>query len=226
MSDEVKTRVPEYSKGIIYKLCCKDPEISEIYIGSTTNFIQRKKNHKNCCNNESSKAYNRYVYQVIRDKGGFENWDMIQIELYEAKDKRNLISRERYWVETLKSSLNKNIPTRTKTEYQKDNKETLALKYKEWRENNRDTLLLKKKEYREKNKDAIALQQKEYRKNNKETVALRDKEKYIKNKDTIALKSKEPYTCECGSTLTISHKLRHERTQKHQKYLSGDISKV
>jgi predicted GIY-YIG superfamily endonuclease len=41
-------KVPiDYSKGFIYKLCCLDVNIKEIYIGSSTNFKQRKRHHKN-----------------------------------------------------------------------------------------------------------------------------------------------------------------------------------
>jgi len=36
----------DYSKSIIYKICCNDINIIDIYIGSTTNFITRKAEHK------------------------------------------------------------------------------------------------------------------------------------------------------------------------------------
>ena len=36
----------DYSETIIYKLVCKDSSIKEIYIGHTTNFVQRKNSHK------------------------------------------------------------------------------------------------------------------------------------------------------------------------------------
>ena len=57
----------DYSKTIIYKLCCNDINITDIYIGHTTNIIKRKYQHKNCCNNEKNKNYNYKVYQYIRD---------------------------------------------------------------------------------------------------------------------------------------------------------------
>ena len=61
-----------YSKGIVYKLCCKDVNITDIYIGSTTNFTRRKWGHKTACNNEKDKSYNFKVYQFIRNHGGFQ----------------------------------------------------------------------------------------------------------------------------------------------------------
>ena len=42
----------DYSNTIIYKIFCKDPEIKDIYIGHTTNFVQRKYAHKNNCSND------------------------------------------------------------------------------------------------------------------------------------------------------------------------------
>ena len=66
-----------YQNAVIYKLCCKDINISEIYIGSTSNMRIRKSVHKNICNNTSSRNYNSYVYKFIRENGGFINWYMI-----------------------------------------------------------------------------------------------------------------------------------------------------
>jgi len=122
----------DYSKGIIYKLCCNDLNIKEIYVGSTTNFKDRKSKHKHSCNKEKSKAYNLKVYQYIRSNGGWDNWDMILLENYNATDSHHLEARERYWLETLKATLNCQIPTRTEKEknieYRKQN--TDKIKYK------------------------------------------------------------------------------------------------
>ena len=65
--------MPNYENGLIYKLCCKDANITDIYVGSTTNFKQRKKEHKADCHNENNKNYNRPVYKFIRENGG--NWE-------------------------------------------------------------------------------------------------------------------------------------------------------
>ena len=46
----------DYSTTIIYKITCKNPAITDVvYVGHTTNFVQRKHAHKqNCINNKSS----------------------------------------------------------------------------------------------------------------------------------------------------------------------------
>ena len=111
-----------YSNGVIYKLCCNDATITDIYIGSTTSFRARKYEHNCCCTTPSNKEYNYLRYRTIRANGGWYNWSMIEIEKYEATDKHDLKKRERYWIETLKPSLNKQIPTRTRKEWAQTDK--------------------------------------------------------------------------------------------------------
>jgi hypothetical protein len=148
--------MPDYSKAIVYKLCCKDTNITEIYIGSTCNFSRRKSEHKSFCNNEKNKAYNLKVYQFIRDNGGFGFWDMIQVEAYpECANKRELEQYERYHIEELKPALNCLIPTRTDKEWRCDNKEIISEKYKEWYCDNKEIISEKYKKWYCDNKDKI-----------------------------------------------------------------------
>ena len=94
-----------YQKACIYEIVCKDVNITQRYVGSTTNLIQRRREHKKVCNNENIKAYNYYVYQFIRENGGFENWDVVLIEqVIDCKDKENLHKRERYYIEEKKQN--------------------------------------------------------------------------------------------------------------------------
>ena len=115
-----------YNNGLIYKIVCKDPSIKEIYVGSCCNFTRRKCEHKSICNNPNTKAYNHYKYQFIRDNGGWNNWDMIEIKKYPCETKRELELEERNNLELLGGSLNKSIPTRSQPEYQQTNKEKIA----------------------------------------------------------------------------------------------------
>ena len=177
--------MPDYSNSIIYKLCCKDPEITDIYIGSTTNFRRRKCAHKYNYINKNSKKYNMNVYKFIREHGNWDNWDMVQIESCNVANKRELEVKERYWIEELKSSLNSYIPTQTIVEYRENNKE----KFAEYRENNKEKFA----EYREKNKEHIAERTAEYREKNKEKIAEKVAEYREKNKEKIAEKVAEYY---------------------------------
>jgi len=42
---------------------------------------------------------------------------------------------------------------------------------------------------------------------------------YIENKQQILEKQKEKFTCDCGSTCRVCDKARHEKSQKHLKYI-------
>jgi len=146
-------KTPLYCNSVIYKLCCKDPSILDIYVGSTTNFTNRKRQHKDTCNNENSIYYTQYKYQFIRDNCGWNNWDMIKIKDYPTDSKRNLEMEERRIIEELKPTLNKQLPTRTNKEYKENNKESISLKRKEWDKKNIEKIKQKVKEWRENNKD-------------------------------------------------------------------------
>jgi hypothetical protein len=54
----------DYSRTIIYKICCKDPTIEEIYVGHTTNFTKRKYQHKIACNNSKDTSK---ICKIIND---------------------------------------------------------------------------------------------------------------------------------------------------------------
>ena len=74
----------------VYKLCCKDTNVLDIYVGSTRSFRQRKSCHKQKCSNPSSIHHNLYVYQIMRQNGGFDNWDMISLYNGQFESKREL----------------------------------------------------------------------------------------------------------------------------------------
>lgn len=96
----------DYSKGFIYKLCCLDTNITEIYVGCTTNYQNRKQHHKESCNNENRKEYNYKVYQFIRANGGWENWRMVILHDFPCNSKRELEQEETKMMLELKSELN------------------------------------------------------------------------------------------------------------------------
>ena len=200
-----------YNKSIIYKLCCKDINITEIYIGSTTNFKNRKNKHKWACNNINSKSYNYYVYKFIREHGGFENWDMIMICEYSCENKKELEKKEREYIELHKATLNKQIPTRTDEEYYNDNQEYKKKYHKEYYNENKERISENKKEYYNENKEIIKDQQKVYQEKNKERISENKKEYYEKNKIKI--------TCEFCNAVILKHSLKkHQKSLTCQKY--------
>ena len=135
----------DYSKTIIYKIVCNDLNITDIYVGHTTNFINRKAKHKSDCCNPNSKSYNFKIYNTIRNNGGWLNWSMIEIEKFQdCNDINEAIAKERYYYEVLNAKLNSNCPGRNNKEYKK-----------EYYENNKDNIQKNSKNYYENNKDKI-----------------------------------------------------------------------
>lgn len=143
--------------GYIYKIAIKDGSLDECYIGSTSRIRERRRTHKSACNNPNNKDYNYYVYQFIRENGGFDNFDLYELEEVKYDDKRELHKIERRYIETLKPKLNKIIPTRTFQEYYQDNKDDIREKHKTYRENNKEAI----RDYYRDNKDMILAKQKE-----------------------------------------------------------------
>ena len=109
----------DYSQTVVYKIVCKDFNITYCYIGHTTNFRQRKSHRKSVCHNSNFRNYDFLVYTFIRENGGWDNWEMIEIEKFDCKDGNEARVKEHYWLETLKADLNKCVPTRTLNEYRK-----------------------------------------------------------------------------------------------------------
>jgi hypothetical protein len=104
----------DYSKTIIYKLCCKDTTITDLYVGHTTNFELRQKSHKDACNNLKNTLK---IYTTIRENGGWNNWDMIQIEKYNCNNLIEAKIKEQYYYEELKATLNSIPPHVDNTKY-------------------------------------------------------------------------------------------------------------
>jgi hypothetical protein len=148
----------DYSKTIIYKIVCNDITITDCYIGHTTNFIKRKYQHKHSCINEIDHNYYYYVYQFIRENGGWENWCMIQIEEFSCNNLNEACARERHWIETLKATLNKQIPNGTKKEWREKHKIEMQEYQKQYRINNLELKKDNDKLYYQQNKDKLLQQ--------------------------------------------------------------------
>ena len=76
----------DYSNTIIYKITCIEPNITDVYVGHTTNFVQRKHAHKQSCTNQNIANYKCKLYEVIRNNGGWKNWKMEIINFYNCHD--------------------------------------------------------------------------------------------------------------------------------------------
>jgi hypothetical protein len=73
------------------------------------------------------------------------------------------------------------------------------------------------------NKCIAGRTKKEYAEEHKENIAQYDKQYRKANKERISQHRNEKLTCECGSVYSRTNKVRHERTKKHQEYISNKI---
>jgi hypothetical protein len=149
----------DYSKTVIYKLVNKeDYDNANIYIGSTANFTQRKCTHKSDCMNENNNAYNQKKYQFIRENGGWDEWNMIEVEKYPCNDNLEAEAREEHWRIHFNAGLN------TKKCYIDISSQEYQKQYQtQYRLDNLD----KSRQYRLDNRDKNIEYQRNYRLNNK-----------------------------------------------------------
>jgi hypothetical protein len=96
----------DYSNTIIYKITCKDSSIKDVYVGHTTNFVQRKHAHKQTCINDKSPNHQCKLYKTIRENGGWYNWKMEIIHFFNCKDHYEARIKEQEYFVSLNATLN------------------------------------------------------------------------------------------------------------------------
>jgi hypothetical protein len=96
----------DYSNTIIYKITCKDANVNDVYVGHTTNFVQRKHAHKQSCINIKSHNYKCKIYEVIRNNGGWNNWSMEIINFFNCRDHYEARQKEQEYFVLLNATLN------------------------------------------------------------------------------------------------------------------------
>ena len=191
----------DYSKTIVYQIRCDELEVGNIYIGSTTDFIKRKSNHKSNCNNEKSKSYNYKIYEIIRNNGGWNNWKMIQVEEYPCENNRQAEEREEYWRKKLNADLNmyrSYITEDEKNEYIKSyydlNSVSIKEKSKTYYNTNRDKVRDRQKEYEKEHAEEIKERKRMYREENKEKFKEISRKYREENREKIKQKRRERYS--------------------------------
>ena len=104
----------EYSKTIIYKIQHK--ERSDLfYIGHTTNFPSRKKQHK-----KSARVETGPLYLLIQANGGWDQFDMTPIKQVECKNRIDALIEEQTAIDELKATMNYNPSYKKNAKYDLD----------------------------------------------------------------------------------------------------------
>jgi hypothetical protein len=111
--------VRDYSKGLIYKICCLDVNIKDIYIGSSINMKARRNKHKHDCSSINRKNYNNKVYTFIRNNGGWNNWRIVVIKNFSCNSKSELEAEEDKIMREEGATLNSNKAIWNIEEYNK-----------------------------------------------------------------------------------------------------------
>jgi hypothetical protein len=164
---------------IMYKISCKNPDIKSCYIGHTTNFNQRKRAHIRNTITENDKHYHLKHYEFIRQNGGWDEWEMIEIEKFIGKTKLEARIREQELINQYGADLN-SLNAYITEDHRKELKKQITQKY---REENKELLKEQTKKYKEDHKEIIAEQMKKYRAENKEKIYEKNKEYREKNKE-------------------------------------------
>jgi len=163
----------------MYKILPKNSDLDYCYIGHTNDFADRKRQHKFPCVNASHNKSHLKLYQTIRENGGWDEWQMIELEKFNDKTKLEARIREQELIKEHNANLNMLSAYITEEErmankkkctekFREENKEYLQEQTKKYKEDHKDIISEQMKKYREENKEKIYEKTKEYRENNKE----------------------------------------------------------
>jgi len=85
----------------IYQITCKDLKIKDNYIGQTECFTTRKNTHFTACKNSELK-----IYKIIRENGGWNNWQMKILSHYYCENKYDARQIEQKYIDFYKATMN------------------------------------------------------------------------------------------------------------------------
>jgi len=132
--------------GYIYRMYSNDKQLN--YYGKTTQRVyDRIKTHRNCYKRwKNGNGTFTSSYLVIDT----DDWDYMVVERVEYEHDYELKNKERDWVET-NECVNKQMPNRSKKEYDEayyeQNKEQLKEQSKQYRETNKEHIKERRKQY-------------------------------------------------------------------------------
>ena len=133
----------DFSKCVIYKIQHKDNN-DLLYVGHTTNFTKRKNEHKSRVICEMNKEYNHKVYQMIRENGGWDDFNMVVIKDFPCENKQQATTEEDRIMREMKATMNTFRASRSRKELQEYNHQ--------YYDKNKEYF----REYNEKNKEKIS----------------------------------------------------------------------
>ena len=203
--------MPDYSKGKIYKIYSKT--LNNCYYGSTVQSLNER--------------LSKHIYEFKKQKGKcselvlkYNDYEMILVELFPCTSKKQLLEREGYYQRNFKC-VNKQIAGRTKKEWYEYHKEELKIKNKQYYENHKEEIKIKQKKYCDDHNEEIKIKRKQYYEDHKKEIKKYNNQYQEKHKEIYNEKRKIKITCCCGSVVRKSDIRRHERSEKHLKYINN-----
>jgi hypothetical protein len=89
----------DYGNMIFYKVYCLNPSINKIFVGHTTNMVQRKHVLK-----KQTELRYLEMFDVINKNGGWKCWRIKEIEKYnDCKTHADILTREKYHYDILEN---------------------------------------------------------------------------------------------------------------------------
>ena len=163
----------DYAKGKIYMIepVCEHDE-GDVYYGSTIQeyLSSRMTAHRSLYKLWKNDKYTLTTSFLLFEKYGVDNCKMILVEIVQCQTKYELGAREAFYIRN-NACVNKQIPLRTKKEYNQDNREHL-------------------KQYSLKNANKIREYKKQYHQNNADKVKQYKKEYYLDNAERLKEKAR------------------------------------
>lgn len=212
--------------GYIYKIT--DNTNGNCYYGNTDlpleeRLINHEKHYK-CWLNEK----HNYITAFEIFKNNDYEISLVE-ELQHIKGyKYPLEVRERFYIEN-NECVNKNIPTRTKTEYREVHREHKRLYDIRYRAEHKEQKRQTDKNYYENNKDKCNELNRLWAINNVEKVKDYKEKYYENNKEKIQARFKEwdiQIKCVCGSNIRKSNKAKHFKTNTHIRFMEQQKNSV
>ena len=188
-------RAQDFSRSTIYHI--RHIETRQVlYVGSTTNFNQRRYSHKSDCENVNGSRYHYQIYEYIRANEGWKMYEVIPVCHLSLTTSVELQIAEQREIDRYGNLLNERYAFRSRKDYLVDNKERIS-------------------EYQQQqyasNVVEIKLQRQRYVEQNPAVIKTRAEQQKRWNQVQI--------TCGCGCIITQKSRIKHQNSAKHFKLL-------
>ena len=176
--------------GFLYRLQSKNEKIRQIYIGSTWCFIISRDYHRNACNIPEHPEYNTRVHMFIREHGGWDKWDFVELYAFTCNGINERLTKEQSYRGNCMPSLN----------------------------NRRDVIHAPHKEIKDQIEVEVFENVIKKRPYNKQIVKKTSKQYYIDNREKLLAKQNKKENCVCGSIISHGNISQHLKSHKHMHY--------